>query len=680
MQQTTPRRPEDQRDPERGDQPQLPRLTRWLQPTVDAVARIPTGLHRKLLAGFLGGAGLLLAMGLLSLLVIGRMDERIDDLNRQELMVSRAQQMLYAVTAQSHYRAMALLLYDTDRPRADDYDERIGDAKTEFSRLLALMEKEDPTEAATYATLRTTDSDYAESSRLVEDLYRTDRIPQAIRLHLEREHEQSHLLEDQLNPLIDRTKLRMDAARDGLDGDRRLLTGVVLAFSGFSVVAALLAGFVLSWAIILPVKRIDHAFGHITRGDFTRRVTVPNRDELGRLADNLNRTSERLTQLFDTQRRLSARLSETNVSLERASEAKSRFLASVSHELRTPMNAIVGFTDALLAGLDGPLNAEQRTSLEWVQRGGRDLLALINEILDLSRVEAGKLSLQPAPLAPGDLVSSVVAQLQPLAEQKGLTLGCTVSEAPPEAVLDEQRVRQILSNLVGNALKFTEQGEVWVDVDSTERAELHIAVRDTGPGIAVENQEAIFDEFAQGDDRVAGTGLGLAISRRLARAMGGDVTVDSRPGQGATFHVVVPMEAPGPRSPAEGDTHPGVGAEKLLLSIDDDPAMAPLLQKMLAGNGYRVVAAAHPGEAVGEVRRLRPDAVLLDLLMPERDGNEVLAELRRDPATRSVPVLVLSVVDATNGRGLADAWLTKPVDKQALISALDELQARRAER
>jgi signal transduction histidine kinase/CheY-like chemotaxis protein len=680
MQGATPQHKDIRADRGDGDQPQLPRLTRWLQPTVDAVARLPIGVHRKLLFGFLGGAATLLAMGVLSLVVIGRMDERIDELNLQEGQVSRAQQMLYDVTAQSHYRAMALLLFNTSHSEADAYDAKIATAKKDFGRLLTLMERDDPTEAATYATLRDANSDYAESSRIVEDVYRTGRIRDAMRLHIAREHTQSHVLEDALHPLIDRMTVKMDTARAGLATDRRFLTGVVLAFSGVSVVAALLVGFLLSWAIILPVKKIDLAFGRITRGDFTGHVSVPNRDELGRLADNLNRTSDRLAQLFDAQRQLSARLSESNASLERASEAKSRFLASVSHELRTPMNAIVGFTDALLAGLDGPLNPEQRTSLEWVQRGGRDLLALINEILDLSRVESGKLSLQPAPLAPGDLVASVVAQLQPLAEQEGLRLSCTVSAAPPEAMLDEQRLGQILRNLIGNALKFTDQGEVRVDVDSTEHAELHIAVRDTGPGIAVDKQESIFDEFAQGDDRVAGTGLGLAISRRLARAMGGNVTVDSQPGQGSTFHLVVPMDAPGSLPVTNGGPPADAGTERVLLSIDDDPAMAPLLQKMLAGSGYRVVAAAHPGEAVGEVCRLHPDAVLLDLLMPERDGNEVLRELRRDPATRPVPVLVLSVVDATNGSGLADAWLTKPVDKQALLAALGELEARREAR
>ncbi len=198
---------------------------------------------------------------------------------------------------------------------------------------------------------------------------------------------------------------------------------MVIAFSAASVIVALLLGFVLSWAFILPVRKMERALADITAGDFDQRVDVPNRDEFGRLARDLNSTSERLATLFDDQRRLATRLGETNASLERTSEAKSRFLANVSHELRTPMTAILGFTDALLAGVDGPLNPDQEASLRWVQRGGQDLLGLINEILDLSKIEAGKLTLDVEPFDPRELVETVVAQHRSLAAQKGIRFG-----------------------------------------------------------------------------------------------------------------------------------------------------------------------------------------------------------------------------------------------------------------
>jgi signal transduction histidine kinase len=486
------------------------------------------------------------------------------------------------------------------------------------------------------------------------------------------------LEDDLLHPLIDRSTAQMAEARAGFTHARNLLTGVVIAFSAVSVATALALGFLLSWAIILPVKKIDRAFARITTGDFEQRVSVPNRDELGRLAQSLNTTSSRLAQLFETERRLATRLSETNESLQRASESKSRFLASVSHELRTPMNAILGFTDALLAGLDGPLNPEQRASLEWVQRGGRDLLQLINEILDLSKVESGRLTLDIGPFAPGEAITALVEQLRPLATQKGLVLSCDASGAPAEVVLDEQRLRQVVGNVIGNALKFTTEGQVRVEVAQRDGT-LDVTVQDSGPGIRPEDQEVIFDEFRQGDSGAAGTGLGLAISRRLARAMGGDVTVSSRPGVGSVFHVALPLDCR-PRVSAAVPEQPGPSraGERLLLSIDDDPSMGPLLQKMVASSGYRVVTAQSPGSAVEDARRLRPWVILLDLLMPERDGAEVLSELRSDPVTRDIPVVVVSVVDAAEVPADADGHVSKPLDKAALLAALSRCETAEA--
>jgi CheY-like chemotaxis protein/nitrogen-specific signal transduction histidine kinase len=393
------------------------------------------------------------------------------------------------------------------------------------------------------------------------------------------------------------------------------------------------------------------------------------------LSTDLNSTSERLSQLFESERRLASRLRETNASLARASEAKSRFLASVSHELRTPMNAILGFTDALLAGVDGPLNDEQKDSLGWVQRGGRDLLGLINQILDLSKIEAGKLTLDPQPFDPRELVESVVASHRSLAAQKGIEFSWHDRGAPARVVLDQQRVRQILVNLVGNALKFTAQGKVELEAAGTHD-ELHVTVRDTGPGIPAHQHELIFEEFRQAEEGAAGTGLGLSISRRLAKAMGGDISLESAPGQGSTFDVRLPVEFRSPTTEPVSSAHADIGqGENVLLSVDDDPSVAPLLQKMLADSRYRVVAAASPGAAVSDARRLMPDAILLDLLMEERAGEDILEELKADPATAGIPVIVLSVIDAADVPTSADAHLNKPVSKPALYSALETLQS-----
>jgi signal transduction histidine kinase len=622
-------------------------------------------VHRKLLFGFLVGAVLLVGMATLSLLVIGRMSGRVAELDRLQTRASQAQQMLYLITVQSHYLAMALLTKDTTM------DQQIAEAKSNFTDLLEGMQHTDPADATFFKGLRDANATFAASSARVVALNEAGDYAEAQRLHVAESEMQSHDLELRLLSFVTSAQDQMRQAHAAFGADGTLLAGIVLAFSAASVIAAMTLGFVLSWAFILPVRKMERALAAITAGDFTQRVQVPNRDELGKLARDLNVSTERLAQLFDEERALTEELGLTNASLARASEAKSRFLASVSHELRTPMNAILGFTDALLAGVDGPLNEEQQASLGWVQRGGQDLLGLINEILDLSKIEAGKLTIDAEPFDPRELVEAVVAQHRSLAAQKGIRFAWHDAGAPAEVVLDRQRVRQILVNLFGNALKFTLEGAVDVETGGASDSEFHVAVRDTGPGIAPDQHEAIFEEFRQAEGTSPGIGLGLAISRRLARVMGGEITVESDPGEGSKFHLRLPLDC---RTAPTHVAQPGESrdGDSVLLSVDDDPSVAPLLQKMLAGHGYRVVAATSPGMAVSEARTLQPAAILLDVLMPGRDGHDILRELKGDPATSEIPVIVISVVEPADMPQLADGHLSKPVRKDPLLRALAE--------
>ena len=647
-------------------EPRLPRFTGWLRPAVDDVARIRASVHVKLLFGFLAGALLLVALAVLSLVVIGRMNDRVQELGRLQLQTSQAQRMLYAVTAQSHYRAMALLTHD---PK---YNAQIADAKKTFAGLLDAMAQDDAADSAILASLRTANDSYTAASERVLGLYTAGDLAGASQLHLQQEHPISHVLEASLNQMIATANDRIGVAQTAFDSDRTFLTTALVAFAVASVAVALLLGFVLSWAFIVPIRRMGTALAGITAGDLRQRVDVPNGDEFGQLARDLNQTSARLTELFEEERALTARLEETNASLARASEAKSRFLASVSHELRTPMNAILGFTDALLGGVDGPLNPEQTASLNWVQRGGRDLLGLINEILDLSKIEAGRLTIDAQPFDPRELVEAVVARSRSLAAQKGLSFSWEDRGAPAEVVLDRQRVSQILLNLFGNALKFTREGEVRVEMSGAAESVFRVAVQDSGPGIAPDLHEAIFEEFRQAEGEEAGTGLGLAISRRLARAMGGDITLESARGSGSTFYLTLPLDCrtePVALAPAEPDRASDMA--RVLLSVDDDPSVAPLLEKMVAGHGYRIVASG-PQAAVSDARRLRPAAILLDVLMPGRDGRDVLRELKTDPEVSGIPVIVLSVVDAGEVPDLADGYLAKPVRQDRLLGLLEE--------
>lgn len=664
--------------------PALPRGTEPLRPLVDAVARLRTSIRRKLFIGFFGGVAMLVGMAVISLVVIAEMDERNSDLNRHAGHAAIAQDMLYNVTSQSHYRTMALLdpQNATLQDREATWHQRLLDARADFAalydRISADLASEPasavPGEREPLREIARANADFVRNSEALDELYLAGDIEAVTARHILEEHPLSHDVEAPTRTLIQEAESDIQHSIGQFDASHALLRNVVIAFSAVALVVALLVGFALSWSIILPVRKMEHALAEMNAGNVEQRVEVSNRDEFGQLAHDLNRTSARLALLFSQQRTLARRLTQTNLSLVRASQAKSKFLASVSHELRTPMNAILGFTEALLAGMDGPLNDAQKASLGWVQRGARDLLGLINEILDLSKIESGKLLIEAQPFAPGELVEAVVAQHRSLAAQKGLTLTWRDTGAPAEVVQDRQRVRQILSNLLGNALKFTERGRVDVEVGSTADGSLRLLVHDTGPGIPVEEQDEIFEEFRSGNSEAPGTGLGLAISRRLARAMGGDVSVRSSPGQGSAFLVVLPVTYR-PAAAGAGEVVEGTaaGGGRVLLSVDDDPSVAPLLSKMLGGDGYRVLASEGPRTAVEDVRRIRPFAVLLDALMPGRSGTEVLLELKADPDLRDIPVVFVSVVDVTDVPAEADGYVGKPIRREDLLRVLDQL-------
>jgi PAS domain S-box-containing protein len=365
----------------------------------------------------------------------------------------------------------------------------------------------------------------------------------------------------------------------------------------------------------------------------------------------------------------------------RANRAKSQFLASMSHELRTPLSAILGFSELLIDDATDRFDeTTRRRFLDQIHSSGKHLLQLINDILDLSKVEAGQMELHLQPVELGKLIDDVRASLEPLARSKAI--GLTIEPFPEVGLIaDSAKVRQMLLNLVSNAIKFTPNGgriairgrrmESWVD----------IAVSDSGIGIAKQDLSRLFTEFQQLDagpgHQQEGTGLGLALTKRFAELHGGQVSVESTPGKGSTFTLRLPLQATAPQASATVAA-PQVttidAGRPLVLVVDDNPQAAEILARHLDAGGFRIELARTGPEALIMARELKPVAITLDILLPEVDGWEVLNRLKADQATRNIPVVVVSVIDnPALGRALgAFDYFVKPVDGKALLSRLSQ--------
>jgi signal transduction histidine kinase/CheY-like chemotaxis protein len=406
-------------------------------------------------------------------------------------------------------------------------------------------------------------------------------------------------------------------------------------------------------------------------------VALANASANERVAEQTRRLAEQ-NELLEEQR---SRIARTNLELQRASALKDRFLASVSHELRTPMTVILGFTGALLKGGQGNLNAQQRESLERVQRNARLLLGLINDVLDISKIESGKVEIERQSVALGALAQQIGTDFREAARSKGLTLRAEAAPGLDAVTSDPARVLQIVSNLVGNALKFTERGSINVRFEPREDDRWAIIVSDTGIGIPDEEQDAIFDEFRQGEAAEhrgrGGTGLGLAIVKKLAGVLGGSVSVESERGKGSRFTVVLPRElprdAPVFTSPSEPAAWPMTARpRRSVLIVDDDEGVRRLLAYELQPLGVEILEATDGRTAIEIAATESPDAILLDVLMPGMDGWETLRSLKERPETRSIPVVILSVVE-NRAFGLslgAFEYLVKPVDVSQLLATL----------
>ena len=372
------------------------------------------------------------------------------------------------------------------------------------------------------------------------------------------------------------------------------------------------------------------------------------------------------------------RLVRANQDLKRADEMEKRFLANMSHELRTPLNSILGFAELLIDEREGGFSPERRrTFLKTIHSSGKHLLSLINDILDLAKVDAGQMTIEAESLAGSDAVAEVFGVVEPLANERGIALAAEVG--PTIRILaDPSRLKQILLNLLSNAIKFTsEGGQVRVSA-RRQGAVVLFEVTDTGIGIATDDQKLLFVEFHQLsaglDRRQQGTGLGLALSKRLVELQGGTIGVRSVPKQGSTFWFTIPVatdEGPSVEPPIQEPNGHATGP--LVLVVEDDPRAVELLVHYLRSAGYQTEVARDGPDALEKANRLQPVAITLDVSLPKLDGWEVLAQLKQDEKTATIPVVVVSVIDErSRGRALGAAdYFVKPVSRDALIARLN---------
>jgi len=500
-------------------------LLPWLP---QAVARAPATIYAKLLAAFLAIAALLVLVGVVGLAELGRVNQRAEDFVKLQRKIAAYRQIQHDTTAQLYTVASALLVpdertlgatlrqlnqfgYDLDRLQfvAQDEVELLGRVRVDYEAFIGVVTE-------------------------VIQLIRAGKVVEGREVQIGRAGPLADRLERLTNELVNRAEADLvawiDESRQGYVDSRRLVIAIAIG----SMLLALTLGYAISWSLLGPVRQMDVRFNEIAAGDFTKHVSVPNRDEFGALAANLNRMNADLARLYHQ--------------LEAANRHKSEFLANMSHELRTPLNAILGFSEVLSERMFGEINEKQAEYLDDILEAGRHLLSLINDILDLSKIEAGKMELELASFDLAGTLQGVLTLVRERAMRHGITLGLDIGVDVGLVVADERKVRQILLNLLSNAVKFTPDGGRVSLAAKRGNNSVEISVADTGIGISPEDQAALFEEFRQvGTDAARkheGTGLGLALAKRFVELHGSTVQVESASGKGTTFTFSLPDRPP----------------------------------------------------------------------------------------------------------------------------------------
>ena len=447
--------------------------------------------------------------------------------------------------------------------------------------------------------------------------------------------------------------------------------------------------------VVRLLDELQSALAVWMRAMLARRRIQALTDDLGSRNRELETQTKELTSQSKVLAEQNLELEAQKRQLDEANRLKSTFLSNMSHELRTPLNSVIALSGVLSRRLATSIPAEEKSYLEVIERNGKNLLALINDILDLSRIEAGREELRVVRFSVCDLAGEVVAMLETQAHDKGLVL---LSEVPADLPIlnsDADKCRHILQNLVANSVKFTEKGRVTIAAKPTDHA-IELSVRDTGIGIARNHLATIFEEFRQVDDGTArkhgGTGLGLSIARKYARFLGGDIEVSSVLGEGSTFTVTLPLvlrgaaasQGPELRAAHRAATRPAASGQRLLLVEDSEPAILQM-SDILVAEGYKVEVARDGKEALEAIPDAKPDAIILDLMMPGVDGFQVLKAIRDEPRTAHLPVLILTAKHVSkeelaflSGNGIHELIQKGDIDSSGLLSAIAQVVAPRS--
>lgn len=496
---------------------------------------------------------------------------------------------------------------------------------------------------------------------------------------------------------------------------QNLLLGIV------AVLGVTMLGFSLAviYNFAIPLGRLVRATEKVRAGDFSERVNIGRvffRDEVDDLNRNFNAMTENLQDLYTgLEQKVSERTEELSEALKElavrrdealeASKTKSLFLANMSHELRTPLNAIIGYSEMLEEEAEDFGYGDIVPDLKKIQKAGTHLLSLINDILDLSKIEAGKVDIYTEDFNFEMLLDEMTTTIHPLIQEKDNEL--VVQSDEPVGIIhsDMTKMRQIVFNLLSNAAKFTENGTITIHVATEHIGEkdwIEVAVSDTGIGMTPEQVASVFDEFTQADSsttrKYGGTGLGLPISRHFAQMMGGDISVSSEPGQGSTFKVRLPSRVIPPEQDEDETSQDVIMAMKqadlrrttdtlqivngaTVLVIDDDHTVHDLLTRILAREGFNVISAYSGQEGLEKARELQPSIITLDIMMPRLDGWAVLSKLKEDEEVGHIPVVMLSMIDNQSlGFALgATDYLTKPVERDKFVSVLRQYYLRNGE-